>query len=181
MYKRQHEHLACGDGARQLAALGGKLDDPANVADDHVAGVQAHLTGQLGVNLEHTLLAVDGNEVFGLDQSVDDLQLLLAGVARHVQGALPLVEDLCSLAVELVNDVSDGVLIARNSGKMCIRDRANAESDTESKKVPPYSGRAQARQYKISLYYRTHVRTASSTGSQLFPLGRNMSRLLRRY
>ena len=111
-----HEHLARSDGAGQLAALGGQLNDPADVADDDVAGLHAHLAGQLGVDLQHALLAVDGDEELGLDQGVDDLQLLLAGVARNVQGALPLVEHLGPLAVELVDDVADGVLVAGDGG-----------------------------------------------------------------
>ena len=81
-----------------------------------VLGGHAHLLGQLGVGLEVPLLAVDGNEEFGLHQGVDDLQLLLAGVARHVEGAQPLVDHLGVLAVELVDDAADGVLVARDGG-----------------------------------------------------------------
>ncbi len=59
---------------------------------------------------------MDGNEEFGLHQGVDDLQLLLAGVARHVEGAQPLVDHLGVLAVELVDDVAHGVLVAGDGG-----------------------------------------------------------------
>ena len=37
------------------------------------------------VDLQHPLLTVEGNEELGLGQGVDDLQLLLAGVAGHVE------------------------------------------------------------------------------------------------
>ncbi len=62
------------------------------------------------------LLAVDGDEELGLDQGVDDLQLLLAGVAGDVEGQLPLVHHLGALAVELVDHVADGVLVAGDGG-----------------------------------------------------------------
>ena len=39
--------------------------------------------------LQVPLLAVDGDEELGLHQGVDDLQLLLAGVAGDVEGAQP--------------------------------------------------------------------------------------------
>ena len=68
------------------------------------------------MGLEVPLLAVDGNEEFGLHQGVDDLQLLLAGVARHVEGAQPLVDHLGVLAVELIDDAADGVLVAGDGG-----------------------------------------------------------------
>src|SRR5699024_7088492 len=111
-----HKHLARGDGATQLAGLGGELDHPADVADDDVVGSHAHLPGQLGVDLQVALLPVDGNEELGLDQAVDDLQLLLAGVAGHVEGHGPLVHHVGSLPVELVDHVAHGVLVAGNGG-----------------------------------------------------------------
>ena len=50
-------------------------------------GSDAHLAGQLGVELQVALLSVDRDEEFGLHQAVDDLQLLLAGVAGHMRGS----------------------------------------------------------------------------------------------
>ena len=111
-----HEHLARGDGAAQLAGLGRQLDHPADVADEDVPGVHAHLAGQLGVELQVALLSVDRDEEFGLHQAVDDLQLLLAGVAGHMEGELPLVDHVGPLAVELIDDVAHGVLVARDGG-----------------------------------------------------------------
>ena len=86
-----------------LAGVVGQLDDLADVADEDVSGVHAHLLGQLGVDLQVALLAVDGDEELRLDQRVDDLQLLLAGVAGDVEGPRPLVDHFGSLAVELVD------------------------------------------------------------------------------
>ena len=68
------------------------------------------------MELEHPLLAVEGDEELGLDQGVDDFQLLLAGVARHMEGQVPLVHHLYALAVELVDHIADGVLITGNGG-----------------------------------------------------------------
>ena len=111
-----HEHLARSDGAPQLAGLGGELDHPADVADDDVVGGHPHLLGQLGVDLQMALFPVDGDEELGLHQAVDDLQLLLAGVAGHMEGQRPLVDHLGSLPVELVDHVAHGVLVAGNGG-----------------------------------------------------------------
>ena len=109
-----HEYLPRGDGAVDLGGVLGELHDLADVADEDMPGVHAHLAGQLGVGFEMALLPVDGNEEPGLDQGVDDFQLLLAGVARDVEGAAALVDDLGVLPVELVDDAADGVLVARD-------------------------------------------------------------------
>ena len=66
--------------------------------------------------LQVALLAVDRDEELGLHQAVDDFQLLLAGVAGDVEGAGPLVDHLGPLAVELVDDGADGVLVAGDGG-----------------------------------------------------------------
>ena len=49
--------------------------------------VQNARMGQM--DLEHALLAVDGDKVLGLCQRVNDLELLLAGVTRNVQHIRP--------------------------------------------------------------------------------------------
>ena len=60
------------------------------------------------------LLAVDGDEILGLDEGVDDLQLIGTGVAGDVQFPLPLIHHLGPLAVKLVDHVADGVLVPRH-------------------------------------------------------------------
>ena len=63
------------------------------------------------------LLAVDGDEELGLDQRVDDLQLLLAGVAGDVKVRSALfIHHVGTLAVQLVDDVADGLFVAGNGG-----------------------------------------------------------------
>ena len=94
----------------------GDLDDLADVADDDVPGVHAHLLGQLGVNLQVALFAVNRDKESGLDQGVDDLQLVLAGVAGDVERPGPLIDHLGPFAVELVDDVVDGVFVAGDGG-----------------------------------------------------------------
>ena len=69
------------------------------------------------MNLQHTLLAMHGDEVLGLCERVDDLELLLAGVARNVQHIRAVVDDLDSLAEELVDDARDGVLVAGDGAR----------------------------------------------------------------
>ena len=62
------------------------------------------------------LLAVDGDEEAGLQKPVDDLQLLLAGVAGDVQALELVIDDLCALAVELIDDLADGFFVAGDGG-----------------------------------------------------------------
>ena len=57
------------------------------------------------------VLPVHGNRVLGLHQGVDELDFLLAGVARHMD---ILEDDLGPLVVELVDDPGHGLLVARN-------------------------------------------------------------------
>ena len=109
-----HEDTARGDGAVDFGGVGGELHDLADVADDDVVGAHAHLHGQLCVALEMLLLAVDGDEELGLDQCVDNLEFLLIGVARDVQGCLTLVDDFGIFAEEFVDHTADGVLVARD-------------------------------------------------------------------
>ena len=111
-----HKHPSGGDGAVELGRIGGELNDPADFADEDAPGVHAHVAGELGMGLEVPLLSVDGNKELGLDQSVNDFQLFLAGVAGDVQGEFSLIDHLGILAVELVDDVADGVFIAGNGG-----------------------------------------------------------------
>ena len=111
-----HQDLAGGDGACQLAGLGGTFDDPTDVGDQDVLGVHAHLTGDGGVLLQVALFAVEGDEETGLHQGVDDLQLLLTGVAGDMESLQLVVDHVRLLAVELVDDPGYRFLIAGNGG-----------------------------------------------------------------
>ena len=104
------------DGPGELAGLGGQLDDLAHVPDHDAGRAHAHLPGQLRMDLQHPLLAVDRDEEPGLDQGVDQLELLLAGVAGDVQTLGLVVDDLSALAVELVDDPGDGLFVAGDRG-----------------------------------------------------------------
>ena len=68
------------------------------------------------MDLEHTLLAVDGDKVLGLCQRMDDLELLLAGMARNVQHIRAVVDNLNPLAEELIDDARDGIFVAGDGG-----------------------------------------------------------------
>ena len=111
-----HEHTPGGDGAVDLAGLAGELENGADLADVNVPGVHAHGLRQLGVELQMPLLAVDGDEELGLYQSVDDFQLLLTGVAGDVKPLALFIHHVCTLAVQLVDDVADGLFVAGNGG-----------------------------------------------------------------
>ena len=62
------------------------------------------------------LLAVDGNEEPRLYQGVDDLQLLLAGVAGDMKTFALLVNHIGTLPVQLIDDPGDGFFVAGNGG-----------------------------------------------------------------
>ena len=107
-----HQNAARGHIAGELAGGLGQLDDPAHVGDDDVLGVHAHGLGQPGVGPEMALLAVDGDKELGLNQGVDDFQLLLSGVAGGMEVGLLVADHIRALAVELVDDPADGLLVA---------------------------------------------------------------------
>ena len=63
-----------------------------------------------------TLLAVYGDEEAGLCERVDDLQLLLTGVAGDVQVGELVINNVRALAVKLIDDAADGLFVAGNGG-----------------------------------------------------------------
>ncbi len=79
-------------------------------------GTHAHLLGQLGMNLQMPLLAVDRNEELGTGQGVNNFQFLLAGVARDMKALRLLVDHLGPLPVKLVDDLGNGVFVAGDGG-----------------------------------------------------------------
>src|SRR5450631_1941050 len=61
-------------------------DGVAVFADEDVVGFESHVLGERGVVDEVAVLAVDGDEPFGVDEAEDELQLLAGGVTRDVDG-----------------------------------------------------------------------------------------------
>ena len=110
------QDLTCGDGVRELAGFFGAFDDPADVGDDDIFGIHAHLAGQSGVLLQVPLFAVDGDEVAGLGEGVDDFQLFLTGVAGDVKAFQFVIDHVGIFAVELVDDAGDGFFVAGDGG-----------------------------------------------------------------
>ena len=111
-----HKDLTGGNNAVFLAGLAGEFKHRADLADVNVPGVHTHGLGQLGVDLQHPLFAVDGQEEPGMHQTMDDLQLLPAGMAGGVQPLALFVYHVCTLAVQLVDDLGDCLLVAGNGG-----------------------------------------------------------------
>ena len=50
-----------------------------------------------------------------MQQRMHDLELFLAGVAGDMQALELIVDNVCSLAVELVDDLADGLFVAGDS------------------------------------------------------------------
>ena len=107
-----HQHRAGGNLLAQVAALAVHLDHLPDLRDDDVLAGHAHGFGQLRVLPEHAVFAVDGDEILRLHQRVNQLQLLLAGVAGNVHLRHGLVHHLRAAAVQLVDDPGDEFLIA---------------------------------------------------------------------
>ena len=112
--KAVHQHAARGHLAHDGQAVLAHLDDLADLRDDDVFRPGAQRLGQLRVLPQLRILAVDGQEILGLDQRVQELDLLLAGVAGDVHLAQLAVDDVGPAAVELVDDPRHGLFIARD-------------------------------------------------------------------
>ena len=85
-------------------------------ADDHIFRLNAHHFADLRVLYQHTVLAVNGDEVLGLCEGKHHLLLLLGGVAGHMQIGMPVIDDLCALVEKLVHHTADHILVAGNGG-----------------------------------------------------------------
>ena len=107
-----HEHLACRHGVFALHVLGGQLNHAAILRHADVVGLHAHLLRQTLMDLQHALFTVEGDKEAGTGQRVDDLQLLLAGVTRHVEHIRLVVDHVHPLAEQLVDDAAHLHLVA---------------------------------------------------------------------
>ena len=94
------------------------LQDIAGAEDEDILLVVAQFTRDLGLGLEMAVFAVHGNGIAGLDQVVDQLDVLLAGMTG---GVYVLGDDIRALHQELIDDRRDRLLVAR--------DRAGGEDD----------------------------------------------------
>ena len=78
------ELVAGGDGSPFDVDAGVVDGDGVTVfADQDVVGVEAHVAGQRGVVDHVSVLAVDGDEPFGLDEAEDEVLAYLAFPAEH--------------------------------------------------------------------------------------------------
>ncbi len=86
-----------------------------HVAVDQDEGVlvgDAHGAGELGVQHQVAVLAVDGDEVLRAHQGLDDLQLFLGGVAADVDVGDAVVEHVGAEPEEVVDGAVDERLVA---------------------------------------------------------------------
>ena len=81
-----------------------------------MVGGNAHGQPQLAVGGKVLVLAVDRHEVARVHQPLHELQLLLAGVTRHVHLDRGIVDDLHVHLGKLIDDASDQLLVAGNGG-----------------------------------------------------------------
>ena len=100
------------DAAREAGLFLVDLEDITVGEDEGVAFGHAHTLREAGVGDEVAVLAVDGDEVLGLEDALDDLELVLAGVATDVHVLDAVVEDAGALAEEVVDVAGDGLLVS---------------------------------------------------------------------
>ena len=82
------------------------LDDRSVVGNDDVLRVHAHLVGEVGMDAQHVVVAVDGDEEFRFDLCVDPLGLLAVAVAGCVHVAGVVGDDVCALTRKIVFQLS---------------------------------------------------------------------------
>ena len=92
-------------------AVLGEFEHIAGAKEENILFVISQLSGDLVLGLEVAELAVDRDRESGLDQVVDEFDILLAGVAG---GMDILCDDIRALHHELIDNAGHGFLIARN-------------------------------------------------------------------
>ncbi len=107
-----HQHTSGCDFAVFLGGFLRQLDHIAALRHDAVFRGDAHLLAKLRMAAEHTMLAVDGDEEFGLCERHHGFLLLLAGVAGNVNVRRAVIDDLRALPEQLIDDLGDSALVA---------------------------------------------------------------------
>src|SRR6185369_8580343 len=90
------------------------FEDIAVGQDECLTGGHSDGFGELRMNHEVTVFAVDGQEILRLKEALDDLQLFAAGMAAYVDVRNAVVEDFGAEAEEVIDVAVDGLLIARD-------------------------------------------------------------------
>ena len=124
------EDAAGIDMARLMAGTVRELKDLAVVADEDVVLGDAHHDGQVTVGLEHTVFAVDRDEILRLDQFQHEFQFFLAGMARYVDFLIPAGDDVGTEAHEVIDGAADAGFIARD--RRCRNDDRIARHDADT-------------------------------------------------
>ena len=93
------------------------LDGVADIADEDVFRRHAHAHRNARVLAQVLLLAVHRDEILRLRQRLNDLELLLTGVARNVHLVHRFVHDVAAALQKLVNNRADGFFVARDRAR----------------------------------------------------------------
>ena len=123
------EHAARGHAGLARGGGRGEGEDVAVLEHEHVLGGQAALHGQAGVLREHAVLAVDGDEAAG-PHALDQLhELVLGGVARHVDAGGATVHDVAAAPEQVADQARDGPLVAGDGARGEDHGVARADGD----------------------------------------------------
>lgn len=99
-----------------LAAAAGEFEEGAVFADQDVFLFDAEAFCEFCVADEHAVFAVDGDEVFRLDEGEHGLQVFLGAVAGYVDAGGGAGDDVGAEAHQAVDGAADAGLIARDRG-----------------------------------------------------------------
>src|ERR1700674_468115 len=123
------DHVSAGAGIDTDAAhidaaglAGAELIDFENVSSfdqHHFANRSSHGAGQLGVQLELPVFAVDGDEIFRPYEVDDELQFFLAAVSADVNRRVRavVIDDECFASEQVVHHAVDGFFVTGNNAR----------------------------------------------------------------
>ena len=106
-----NQDVADRNTVRHLRAVRCQLKHVSRLQDKNILFGDTQFLNKLGLSLEVTIFSVHGNGIFWLDQSIDQLNILLAGVSGYMN---VLEYDVRPLQKELIDHVGDRFLIARD-------------------------------------------------------------------
>src|SRR5260370_653442 len=102
-----------GHGIAAASAILGEFEGVAVFENEDFAGNAAELISERGVAEEMAVFAMNGDEIFGLNELQDEFLLFLAGVAGDVNGAGGIVVvDESAAAKHVVEHAEDGFFIS---------------------------------------------------------------------
>src|SRR5918999_1230039 len=109
-----HKNSADRYGLNLLSAGRGHLQDVTVLENEAVFRRHADLLGELTVSHEMAVFSMNRNKIARPSQSEHRFELLLTGMARHVNLRHLFIVDLGAAPVKVIDQIGDRLLIARD-------------------------------------------------------------------